>query len=266
VALTLNCILTVASFTLVKERQDHDFRVIELQYVGVNPAYYGKMIQDFNCPLPKVVAPALCSECAWRILGNALQPYANSQGAVSLIEGHAAVLASNVNKTFPGMKGPALWLAARNHSNKSLLEELVNLGADLRGVDAAGSTALHMAAFYGNTACVRYLLEADSERKKTATMVDKLNHTAWDMCQRHPEVVALFKEFDAIPPEASKAPGSSLRALRTATPDITAREVCGLIGLIPTPRSYIYDLHGQESPTSPRRYGSPRAVRPSTVP
>jgi len=243
-----------ASFSVIKDRQDVDCRVLELQYVGVLPSTLAAGMA-FTTSLQKVPdAMALCGSCAWPALVSSLRPYTNGRAAIDLIRLQPEVLSPRINQQVEGMRGAPLWVAARNHDSVELLEGLVDLGADLQGSDTSGSTALHMAAFYGHAKCVKYLLEADSKRAGTVQMRDKHNHTAMDMGQRYPEVVAVFAEYGierSASPERIPSPERASRC-STAESSITAREVCGLIGLTPTPRSYDAALYGHKSPNRSR--------------
>jgi len=236
------------TFTVSKDTQEPEGRVLELSFVGVHmPTLSGGLA--FKSPLEQIEGKSLCSDCAWLSLSKALRPYHDGRAAQELIELHPQFLAPRINMQVPGMRGPPLWVAARNMDCAPLLQALLELGADPAGTDSYGSTALHMASFYGHVNCVKILLEADDNREETCMKRDKHHHTGLDMATRHPEVKAVFEEYglDTSSGRASQAP-TPLPASRCATPEISAREVCGMIGLLPTPRSYDAALFNQRSP------------------
>jgi len=242
-----------SSFTVTKDTQEQGYRLLELSFMGVHISTLQSGLA-FKSPVETVPGHSLCPDCAWQSLGKALRPEKNGKDALSLVINHPDTLGPRVNDKVPNARGPPLWVAARNHRNVKLLQRLIDLGADLSGVDTMGSTALHMAAFYGHADGVKTLLEADSHRAKTSLMMDKHNHTPVDMGQRYPDVVAVFKEYGiTVEGVDASRPPSPLSASRCATPDISARDVCGMIGLMPTPRSYGAALWDQRvaTPTSP---------------
>ena len=239
-----------ATFTVMKDSQEADYRLLEMQYVGTHVSTFqaGLVVPS---PLEKVEGPTLCTSCAWQSLAKALRPEKNGSAAKVLVRDHPQSIAPHINDKVPATRGPPLWVAARNMKNKGLLESLLALGADPQATDTMGATALHMCAFYNFVDGVRVLLENDSRKVETAAMLDKHNHTAVDMGRRYPEICEAFKEHGIVVEEtdATRSP-SPLSASRAATPHILPRDVCGLIGLTPTPRSYGAALFNQRTGTS----------------
>ena len=238
-----------ATFAVTKDSQEPEYRLLELQYQGVHtPTLQAGL--GIASPLERETGLALSTACAWQSLASALRPEKDGRAALSLVKDHGYSLVPHINDKVPNTRGPPLWVAARNLRSAALLKGMLALGADPQGTDTMGSTALHMCSFYGFAEGVKALLEGDSRREETVLMLDKHGHTAVDMGKRYPEVVAAFEEFGitAAQNEASRPP-SPLPASRAATPDIRARDVCGLIGLMPTPRSYGAALFNQRVAT-----------------
>jgi len=244
-----------ASFAVIKDTQEGDYRLLELQYQGFHLSTFqaGLVVPS---PLVKEEGLSLCHSCAWQSLSKALRPECDGRAARKLVKDHPQSIQPHVNDKVPNTRGPPLWVAARNMRSTSLLQNLLALGADPQGIDSMGSTALHMCAFYGYAEGVKVLLEGDSNKEETSIILDNHGHTAVDMGKRYPEVVAAFEEFGiTVEKNDAERPPSPLPASRCATPDIRARDVCGLIGLMPTPRSYgaaLYNQRGRNISTPTR--------------
>jgi len=239
-----------AAFTVTKDSQEADCRLIELTFIGVHQPTLAAGF-GVKSPLEVVVGKSLCSDCAWQSLSKALRPFHDGRAAQDLVQLHPQFLAPRINHMVPNTRGPPLWVAARNMDSPELLKALLEVGADPQGTDTTGSTALHMASFYGHVECVKCLLEADPAVEETCQKQDKHHHTALDMAKRHEGVVAAFAEagIDVNSVALASQVNTPAPASRCPTPLVTARDVCGMIGLTPTPRSYDAALFNQRSPS-----------------